>query len=286
MKNSRPQACYSPFSNLKRSLIPLLLGVIAAAAGAEQAPPLRIGRIIIETVDVYSNKEARRGFFYRAADRLHMETRSTVVRKFLLFQEGDVYRPERLQETERNLRAQHYLKSATVTALPPHDGAVDVIVSTQDAWSIAPETQAGNKGGASNYGASISESNLFGYGKEAELSWAKDIDRTRVGLKYQDPMVFDGYWSAFLAYGRTSDGNDQRITLRRPFYSFATPWSTELSFTGFKRDDRLFDQGLTAARFSHEMRRALVSWGWALDPSDTTANRVITGIRFMRDRFG
>ncbi|HEY3056202.1 MAG TPA: BamA/TamA family outer membrane protein [Thermoanaerobaculia bacterium] len=270
---------------MKQSLIPLLLGLAAAVASAQEAPPLRIGKIIIETVDVYSNSEARHGFFYRAADRLHMETRSHIVRKFLLFQEGDVYRPERLEETERNLRAQHYLKSATVTALPPHDGVVDVIVSTQDAWSIAPETQAGNKGGASNYGASISESNLFGYGKEAEVSWTKDIDRTRVGLKYQDPMVFDGYWNAFLAYGRTSDGNDQRITLRRPFYSFSTPWSTEFSFTGFRRDDRLYDQGLTAARFSHEMRRAVGSWGWAMDPSDTTANRIMTGIRFTRDRF-
>jgi hypothetical protein len=263
----------------------LEIGAASAQTDPEPSPPLRIGRIIVEPVDVYSRSEEQRGFLYRAADRVHIETHAEVVRRFLLFREGDPYNPERLAETERNLRAQPYLKSATVSALAPHDGLVDVLVSTQDGWSIAPETQAGNKGGAGNYGASISDSNLFGYGKSAEVNWTKDIDRTRVGLKYQDPMVLSGYWSAFAAYGRTTDGDDQRISLLRPFYSFATPWATELSFIGFRRDDRLYDEGLTAARFAHQMRRLVASWGWAIDPSDTTANRVVGGLRFLRDRF-
>ncbi len=263
----------------------LLLLIIAAAAGAQEGPPLHIGKITIDAVDVYSQQEARRGFFYRTADRLHVETHASVVRRFLLFSEGDVYRPERLKETERNLRAQQYLKAATVIALPPHDGVVDVIVTTQDAWSIAPETQAGNKGGAGNYGASISENNLFGLGKEAEVSWKKDLDRTRVGVQYHDPMVFNGYWNGLAAYGRTSDGSDQRLVLKRPFFSFSTPWSTEFSLIAFQRDDKLYSQGITTARFSHQMRRAVASWGWALDPSDTTANRITGGLRVARDRF-
>ena len=263
----------------------LLLLIIAAAASAQEGPPLHIGRITVDALDVYSKHEARRGFFYRAADRLHVETRASVVRRFLLFSEGDVYKPERLEETERNLRAQHYLKSATVTALPPHDGVVDVIVTTQDAWSIAPATQAGNKGGAGNYGASISESNLLGLGKDVEVNWHKDIDRTRVGIQYQDPMLLDGYWKTFVAYGHTTDGNDQRLSLERPFYSFATPWATQLSFIGFQRNDKLFSGGLTSARFEHQMRRVVASWGVALDPTDTTANRITGGLRLTRDRF-
>ncbi len=273
----------SCFHTVKRFPIPAVLLLITTAALAQ--PPLRIGKITIETVDVYSNHEAHHGFFYQTANRLHIETRDSVVRKFLLFGEGDEYRPERLQETERNLRAQHYLKSATVTALPPHDGVVDVVVTTQDAWSIAPETQAGNKGGASNYGASISDTNLFGYGKEAEVRWTKDIDRTRVGVRYADPMLLDGYWNASLSYGRTSDGNDHRLIAGRPFYSFAAPWATELAFVGFRRDEKIYSEGLVAERFAHEMRNAAASWGFALAPSDTVANRISGGVRLSRDRF-
>src|SRR6478609_7194644 len=116
------------------------------ATTAVSAAPLRIGKITIDSLDVYAASEAARGGVYRAANALHPETRDSVIHKFLLFKEGDEYKPERLAESERNLRALHFLKSATVVASEPHDGVVDVIVTTQDAWSIAPETQAGNKG--------------------------------------------------------------------------------------------------------------------------------------------
>ncbi|MGH9419795.1 MAG: POTRA domain-containing protein, partial [Thermoanaerobaculia bacterium] len=132
----------------------LVLGLlIAAALNAQTEPPLRIGTITIHPLDVYSKDEARHGRLYQLADRLHIETRESVIRKFLLFREGDVYSPERLAETERNLRAMQFLKSALVVASSPHDGVVDVVVTTQDSWSIAPETQAGSKGGKSTVGA-------------------------------------------------------------------------------------------------------------------------------------
>jgi len=269
---------------VKRALIPVLL-FLAALSSAQSNPPLRIGKITIEPLDVYSQKEAGRGFFYRAADRLHIETRERVVRKFLLFREGDAYSAERLDETERNLRAQHYLKSATVTALPPHDGVVDVVVTTQDAWSIAPETKANNNGGAGNYGASITETNILGFGKEAQVSWAKDIDRTRVGVHFIDPMLLPGYWHTHVAYGRLSDGYDHRFTIDRPFYSFSTPWSSEGTFLGFRQTDRIYASGVVADRFEHEMHRMVASWGLALDPNDTVANRVVGGLRIERDQF-
>src|SRR5689334_25016582 len=117
------------------------------------------------------------------ADRLHFDTRRSVIAQFLLFHSGDEYRPELLAQTERNLRARGFLKSASVVASPPHDGVVDVVVTTQDAWSIAPETQAGNKGGTSTYGATLSDSNLLGLGKDIELEWNKGVrsEERRVG---------------------------------------------------------------------------------------------------------
>lgn len=269
---------------MKRSLLPALL-LFAAVSTIRADEPLRIGKITIEVADVYSRQEAGRGFFYRTADKLHIETRDEVIRKYLLFREGDVYNPALLEETERNLRAQHYIKAASVTALPPHDGLVDVIVSTQDAWSIAPETKAASAGGTGNYGASISDSNLLGWGKEAQLSWTKDINRTRAGVHYIDPMLFPGYWSTYLTYGHTSDGFDQRITIRRPFYSFETPWATDVTFLAFRQQDRIYNDGVVTERFEHEMRNAVASWGWALNPSDSVANRIVGGLHFFRDQF-
>src|SRR5207253_3082705 len=177
--------------SVNRALVPLMLLLCGTALAATSGTPLplRVGKVTVESLDVYSDHEASRGFLYRAADRLHFETRPSVIEKFLLFREGDEYRPERLAETERNLRALHFLKSASVVASEPHDGVVDITVTTQDAWSIAPETQAGSKGGETTYGASITDTNLLGLGKEVSLQWDKTVDRTRLGVDYQDPAL-------------------------------------------------------------------------------------------------
>src|SRR3569832_798665 len=107
--------------NAKLKSTALFAFCILHFAFAASAQTHHVGKITIHSLDVYSPREAAKGRFYRAADALHIETHDNVIRKFLLFREGDVYRPERLAETERTLRALHFLKSASVTASEPHD---------------------------------------------------------------------------------------------------------------------------------------------------------------------
>lgn len=246
---------------------------------------LHVGKVVVRPLDVYSDLEASKGAVYSAASRLHIETRQSVIRKFLLFHEGEEYRPERLAETERNLRALHFLKSANVTASAPHDGVVDVTVTTQDSWSIAPETQASNKGGGNTFGASLSETNLLGTGRSLALRWDKNVDRSRYGIDLQDPAINSSYWNARLAYAVTSDGYDRLLHLRRPFYSFATPWAVDVTFQSLRQNDRRYAGGIEVDRFRRDHLLGNVSFGRALDPNDEEANRVVTGVRLARDRF-
>ena len=266
---------------VRSSLILLIVTLAVTAAAA----PLHIGRIIVKPLDVYADHEAERGRVYRMANALHPETHESVIRKFLLFREGDEFRPERLAESERNLRALHFLKSASVTASEPHDGVVDVTVTTQDAWSIAPETQAGNKGGQTTYGGSITDTNVLGRGKEMSISWNKTIDRTRFGVDYQDPAISRSLWNAHLGYGRNSDGYDHRLQLRRPFFSFATPWAAELSFQGFRQTDKLYRDGFVANEFAQKHTSVIASYGRAYGISDVQANRWTAGVRITDDTF-
>jgi len=269
-----------------KSLLLVFLGFVAAAAlSAQTEPPLRIGTITIRPLDVYSNAEAGHGRLYRLADRLHIETRPSVIEKFLLFREGDVYSPERLAETERNLRALGFLKSASVVASPPHDGVVDITVTTQDSWSIAPETQAGSKGGKSTVGATLSETNLLGLGKDLELGWQNGVDRSRLGIGYSDPAFFAPYWKANFGYAVNSDGYDHRFEVSRPFYSFATPWATDISFTGFRQFDHIYGGGVEIERFRQKHREIETSFGVALSPNDIHAQRLTAGLRFDDDAF-
>lgn len=268
----------------ERHAVALSLLLVSALPVLAQTP-LHVGRVTVRPLDVYSSAEATRGSFYRLADRLHIETRREVIEQFLLFHEGDVYRPERLQETERNLRALSFLKSASVIASAPHDGVVDVTVTTQDSWSIAPETQAGSRGGQNTFGATIADTNFLGYGKDVEVGWSHGIQRDSLAFNYNDPAFFAPYWHAHMEYVITSDGFSRRLNLGRPFYSFSAPWASLLSITDYRRDDRLYGSGVEVSRFTHAHKEATASYGLALEPADRSARRLVGGIRAIDDDF-
>jgi Omp85 superfamily domain/Surface antigen variable number repeat len=266
----------------KRAVVFLIVFCFAGASGADV---LRIGTIAIRGLDVYSESEAERGAFYRATDRLHVETRPAVIRGFLLFREGDPYDAARLEETERNLRALGFLKSASVTAGEPHDGVVDVTVTTQDAWSLEPGTEAGNKGGVSTFGVRLTDSNIAGFGRQLSLIFDKGTDRSRTAIDYSDPAFIRPYWKSRLTYAQNSDGFERRVAVGRPFYSFSTPWATELSFEDVQRSDRLFSDGMMSEKFRQQHRQIVADYGMALDPNERRATRLTAGFRFINDDF-
>lgn len=259
---------------------------ICSTAWAQPASRLRIGTITIEPLDVYSSTEAEHGSIYRLADRLHIQTRHAVIAKFLLFREGDPYEPERLQETERNLRALRFLKSASVTAGPPHNGVVDVLVVTQDAWSIEPGTQAGSRGGTKTYGATLADSNFLGLGKAMEIGWNKSINRRSVLFNFNDPAFFAPYLRAHLGYAHNSDGYERLFTAARPFFSFATPWAADGFFNTFRESDRFYAGGQEVARFQQTFRSIGAGYGMAIRPNNDQADRVTAGFRLVDDDFG
>jgi outer membrane translocation and assembly module TamA len=255
----------------------------AVDAVAQQAP--RIGTISIETVDVYSEAEASHGVLYRLADKIHVETRPEVIRGFLLFKEGDPYDPARLAETERNLRALGFLKSASVTAGAPHDGVVDVTVRTQDAWSLEPGSEFGSKGGVGTYGMSFTDNNLAGTGRQASITYNKGTERTRAAIDYRDPAFFRPYWQSRFTLAKNSDGFERRVSVGRPFYSINTRWSAQFSFDDVRRHNRLFEGGQLVDRFSQRHRQWVAAAGFALTASDTRATRITAGLRNVSDAF-
>ena len=107
--------------------------------------PVFIGKVAINTVDVFAPDEVRT-FLNRGANALHVVTLDSTVRRLLIFEEGDVYDPAVLAEAERNLRALGLFRSVSITAGEVRDGVVDVQVNTQDAWTVQIGLSAGSGG--------------------------------------------------------------------------------------------------------------------------------------------
>lgn len=246
---------------------------------------LRVGTITIVTEDVFTDEEAAAGRGYRWTNALHVATHPGVIRKFLLFSEGEPFDPEKLAETERNLRKLGFLKAASVTASDRYDGTVDVTVVTQDSWSTEPGISVGSKGGSSDWGVELKESNVFGTGREISILYDKNPDRSRQGLQLRDPAFIRRYWNAELLYMDNSDGVQSRFDLTRPFYSIETPWAVDVVADDLEQSEKIYAASREVQQFVRLHSRILTGYGLALRRSASSAHRVSFGLDLVRDEF-
>lgn len=261
------------------------IGLILTADRAPAEEPLRIGRVTVRALDVFSPEEAARGWVYRAADALRFQTRESVIRKFLLFREGEPFNPVRLEETERNLRLLPFIKSASVTAAPAHDGVVDVEVVTQDAWTTEPGLSFGGRGGQTTYSFDLKEKDFLGSGRQIAFSYDRGTDRITRLLQYRDPHLLGPYWFGSFMYAVNSDGRESQFRVGRPFYSFVDPWSSDFFFDDLSQENRLYRDSLVYSRFRQIHRDWHLLYGRAVEATDERARRVTMGFQVLQDRF-
>jgi hypothetical protein len=268
-----------------RLMFGVLAGLIlspAVFAGSE--PPL-IREIVVIAQDVFTEEEARSGWAYRATNRLHIQTRESVIRRFLLFREGELLDPMKIAETERNLRRLAFLSNASITVSEPVDGHVTVTVVTQDSWSTEPGLSAGSSGGAGSFGFELSEANLLGSGRSLALLYDQDPDRSGYGIYFRDPILFGRYWTAEGTLTRTTDGWQRDVSVRRPFFALDTSWAVDLSIKSNERHERLYRRMEVSDILEIEEHRAIASAGRAIHRTATTAHRLTTGLELQRAEF-
>jgi hypothetical protein len=215
-------------------LVVVLVVLLTAWVGpaAAQDDPLRIGRVTIDNGDIFSGEEVdavggAERLLRRTMNGLHIRTRDHVLRRELLFAPGDVYEPERLAETERNLRNLGYLNSVSVVAVDTlDDGTVDVLVRARDSWSLqATFAWSLASGGDQRWQAKLSERNFLGYGFTLGAGVGGDEDRNYWNAFYRQRRLFGGAVGAGLDISQSEDGHFRGAFLQRPFHAQDDPWA-------------------------------------------------------------
>lgn len=265
--------------------IALIIAVVASSGVLRADPPLRIGSITIVTKPLFDAGEQRRGGFYRTLNGLHTQTPVALIRRFLTFHQGDPYDPAKLAETERNLRLFDFLKSASVTASPPHDGVVDVKVTTEDEWTTDLTGDFSNSGGIAVFASDITQKDLFGTGIDVDLHGDHGTERNTSSIEITDPSALGPYWNLDALYARDSDGNEEKVALVRPLYSYTTPWTANFLFDHLLRNDRIFQEGEVAARFRQEHREVALSSEYVLHADPKGSSGIVGGIDLLDDSF-
>ncbi|MDZ4786818.1 MAG: hypothetical protein SGJ02_12160 [bacterium] len=192
------------------------------------APKIR--EIRIQVGDIFEGENLE--WFYQTANRLKIKTRSEVIRRELLFKEGDPFNAFSIQESERVIRGLRYIHKVAIT--PKFDGNfVDIVVYVQDTWTLIPSlSYSFGSGSTDQMAVGITESDLLGYGKRAELLYRDENGRTSIEGVWEDNRVWDSHNNLLLGYFDRSDGNRYLASFGKPYRSLETKrsWSINTDF--------------------------------------------------------
>ena len=153
---------------------------VLEAAGA------RIGEIRIQAREIFDTDDPKEDkLLFRWANALHIQTRTGVIERALLFKTGEPVSVRLIEETESVLRSTRYLYDVQIRPLAYHGGVVDIGVETRDTWTLDPGVSAGRSGGANTSGIKLNEYNLLGSGVAISYGRSNGVDRS--GNEFQFP---------------------------------------------------------------------------------------------------
>ena len=245
-----------------------------------------IGEIRIVVGDIFDTRiPGERGWLYRTANKLHVETREETIRDQLLFKPGEPYRQRLIEETERLLRANDYLYSANIVPTKVSDGVVDLEVHTRDVWTLNPGFSYSRAGGENEVGAQIEEKNLFGTGQQLGIAWGDDVDREAVQINFYDPHFGDGYTRLGVMYADASDGETSAFRLERPFYSLDTRHAGGVALFDGQLNQPRYVLGDEIGEFEHQQEHHQLQFGISGGLQGRWVRRWTAGVTYERDRF-
>lgn len=271
---------------------------LASAAAAKDVPGTQpddlpdlsdeyvIGEIVLDKENIFdlSNPEENR-WLYRVANRIHVDTRASTIRKQLLFRSGDHYDKRIVEESARILRQNKYLYDANIQATRVADGAVDLQVTTRDVWSLKPEIWISRSGGETRTRLGLEESNLLGRGQMLSVLRDTDVDRDENIIEFRDRHLGRSWVSLSALYSDNSDGDQSRLFVTRPFYALDTRWAAGVRLLDDDRRSKLYQFGEAAAEYRQERDYAQVFGGWSQGIRNGTAWRWTAGVVHDENRF-
>ena len=245
-----------------------------------------IGAIRIQRFNVFDTSDPRENNrLYRWANSYHQVTRESVIQSQLLFHTGD-HVPHRLfEETERLLRDLPFIYDASIRPYRICGEVVDVEVITRDTWTFAPSISFSRSGGDSSTDFSVRETNFLGRGKQIELSRESDEDRTGSTILYRDPALFGTRYTSELFFSDNDDGDEQFVSLNRPFYALDTRWAWGASLENRELEEGLEFRSETVAEFNRELEVYSINAGFSAGVVDKKTKRWIFGFISEENEF-
>jgi hypothetical protein len=264
-------ACLAALTSPARAEQPLAAGELPGALPT-------IGTISITNNDIFDlDKPDENRALYRLANRLHVRTRPDVIRQQLLFDIGDSYSRQAIEESERILRSNRYIQEVSLHPVPREDGTVDIDVTTSDVWTLMPQLSFSKAGGENKTAIGIKEMNVLGTGIAVEAMFKSDVDRDSTILKVVDRNLGQSWYRLATSISQNSDGHEYGLDIGKPFYSLSSTEALGLSLLDADRLETFYDRGEVASDVRHLGRDAEIMFGRSRGLANGWARRLTFG---------
>jgi hypothetical protein len=164
-------------------------------------------------------------------NKTHLNTNEFIIRKNLLFSEGDTISPLRLSDNERILRTLPFINDSRIVVIPVSDDEADIVVITRDVYSLGASIDYSSlrKGTVS-----IFEKNLLGLGHEFRLDMPFDAnlpDSPGFGLSYKVDNISKSFINMNIFYFNGLGRKNYGFSLDRKLISYTTKYGGGISIS-------------------------------------------------------
>jgi hypothetical protein len=205
---------------IRRSAVVVLLAVGLGGPLAAQS----VDTIVVDNRNIFEPLGDAPGLLAKVGDALHVRTRAWVIRRTLLFDQGDRYDSAKVLESERALRGLGVFRNVELDTVHV-DGKFGVRVTTADGWSTRPQVGFSSAAGDVTWDVGLVEKNLLGTANYVMADYQKTPDRRLVTLVYQAPAFLFRRARLFATYADLSDGGFGLWSYGVPFYETSARWS-------------------------------------------------------------
>lgn len=214
-------------------------------------------------------------------NKTHINTNELIIRKNLLFSEGDTISPLIFSDNERILRQLPFIDDARIIVVPIADKEADIIVITKDVYSF---------GGSYSYknlnkgNIALFEKNILGTGQEFgfEVQYdAKASDSPGFGIHYTMNNISKTFINFNIYYHNNIGENSYGFRLTRQLISATTEYAGGISIIQMSTHEDL-DSLVIPAPLKYNLQDYWLSRSFLINKE--SVSRIIIGARYTNNQ--
>ena len=242
------------------------------------------GQSVNDSTQKYSN------WFENIANKIHIYTKSSVLRKLLLQKEGDVINPFLIAENEHIIRNLPYINDIKFILLPDSkdNDFVDIVILTQDVYSVGIIVQPL---GFNSTKLGIYNTNLWGLGhRQSNIFMIDPMKKEQIRFvegHYRIENIDGLFMSGELHYTNYTDNKSIGVDLTRKFITSDTRVAGGLSFS--HNNETLRDNDFILMNSRYDLLNTWLGYAFPFysQKKDTTyKNRLVTTISMDKIQYG